>query len=191
MQPRRLLWQLFPANLLITLGAIFLISWFGLSAVRNFYFLQIEHGLESRALLINDHILLLLQSSPDELQNFCRNAGSQAETRITVVLPDGKVLADSTEEPVRMNNHATRPEMKSALAGNTGSATRFSHTLGKNMLYVAIPLYDQAKQIAGALRLSVATTSIESVLRAIYLKIIIIIDLYPVIGFTIFIPVPN
>jgi two-component system phosphate regulon sensor histidine kinase PhoR len=153
-------------------GAVLLISWFGLSSVRNFYFLQMERGLESRAQLIREHVLLL-RSSPKDLQDFCRRAGRQGSTRITIILRDGRVLADSNEDPARMNNHADRPEVQSALAGKSGKSIRFSRTLKENMLYVAVPLADDTGRFTGVLRLSVATTSIEGVLHSMYITVLV------------------
>lgn len=173
MKNRRLLWQLFPANLLITLGAVLIITWFGASSVRDFYFAEIQNGLESRANIIELHIADLLQSSPENLQKYCKQAGRQAATRITVTLPDGKVLADSSEDPAKMGNHSNRPELRDAIQGGTGSSLRFSRTLNENMLYVAIPLYSKADDLIGALRLSVPTTSLNNVLQSIYFKAII------------------
>ena len=40
-------------------------------------------------------------------------------TRITVILPDGRVIFDSRDNPERMENHRDRPEVKSALGGNS------------------------------------------------------------------------
>lgn len=173
MKNRRLLWHLFPANLLITLGAVLALSWFGSASVRNFYFHEIQHGLESRARIIEQHIADLLLSSPVLLQNYCKQAGRKAATRITVVSPAGKVLADSSEDPAKMENHANRPELKTALEGSVGSSTRFSRTLGENMLYVAIPLFHK-ERIIGALRLSVPMVSLDSVLQSIHLRVLVV-----------------
>src|SRR5262245_38400698 len=41
-------------------------------------------------------------------------------TRITVILADGRVILDTSEtDPAQMENHANRPEVIAALAGNT------------------------------------------------------------------------
>lgn len=173
MKNRRLLWHLFPANLLITLSAVLALSWFGSASVRSFYFHEMQNGLEARGRIIEQHIVDLLRTSPVKLQNYCKQAGRKAATRITVVSPAGVVLADSSEDPAKMENHANRPELKSALQGGIGSATRFSRTLGENMLYVSIPLSDQGRFV-GALRLSVSTVSLDSVLRSIHFKVLIV-----------------
>ena len=38
-----------------------------------------------------------------------------------------------------MDNHADRPEFQAAMQGRVGISTRFSFTLGHNMMYVAVP----------------------------------------------------
>jgi two-component system phosphate regulon sensor histidine kinase PhoR len=61
------------------------------------------------------------------------------DARVTVIALDGTVVADSAEDPAAMDNHADRPEVVEALAGNVGRARRGSATLGDSRLYVAIP----------------------------------------------------
>ena len=80
MKTKRLLWQLFPANLLITLGALMIITWYASSTARDIYFVQMRHGLESRAHLIGFQISNLVLTSPEKLQEFCRQAGRNSAT---------------------------------------------------------------------------------------------------------------
>jgi len=171
MKTKRLLWQLFPANLIITLGALLAMTWYASSMARDLYFDQLREGLESKAYLIGYRIAELALTSPQKLQEFCRQAGRHSSTRITVVAPDGTVMADSSEDPARMGNHANRPELQTAFTGKTGSSMRYSNTLGKNMLYVAIPLSTYAKEFPGGLRMAVSVSSIDSVMYSIYFKV--------------------
>ncbi|BCO10766.1 hypothetical protein GF1_31420 [Desulfolithobacter dissulfuricans] len=140
MQKPRLLWQIFPASLLITLGAMLAVTWYSSATIRSFYLQQMRSDIEARALLLEEKIIQLAAEDQKRLQDFCRRAGRRAATRITVVTADGTVLADSNENPAHMDNHAGRPELREALAGRTGSSLRFSKTLGQTMLYVAIPI---------------------------------------------------
>jgi len=172
MKNQRLFWQIFPVNLLIIIGAIAAVTWFSTSTVRSFYFDQMRSDIEARALLLEQKIIDLSSNSPGYLQQFCRRAGRRATTRITVVAADGRVLADSNEDPNRMGNHGNRPELIQAFSGNTGSSLRFSRTLGTDMLYVAIPLQLKFSAQPGGLRLSVPVTSIHEVLSSIRSKII-------------------
>ena len=57
--------------------------------------------------------------------------------RATVVAQDGAVLADSDDDPAKMENHANRPEIKEALASGSGRSVRYSPTLGKDLVYLA------------------------------------------------------
>jgi two-component system, OmpR family, phosphate regulon sensor histidine kinase PhoR len=78
-----------------------------------------------------------------------RELGKAASARLTLVRPDGSVIGDSDASPERMENHSDRPEIRAALRGRRSSATRPSPTLGKEFLYVAVPVSQ------GALRLAV------------------------------------
>jgi len=63
---------------------------------------------------------------------------NQSDIRITIVRPDGDVLADTeVESYAQMKNHLEREEIQAALSGEIGYAERYSSTLQKNMLYVA------------------------------------------------------
>ncbi len=96
---RPLFWQIFPVNLLIILCTVFAISWFATTTFKKFYYDEMVADIEARALLLEQKILDLVMASPDALQNFCRQAGRRAQTRITVVASNGFVLADSNEDP--------------------------------------------------------------------------------------------
>jgi two-component system phosphate regulon sensor histidine kinase PhoR len=69
--------------------------------------------------------------------------GPRAHLRVTVIRPDGVVLGDSEVERSglpALENHHDRPEVAAALAGGQGFATRWSGTLLRRLVYVAIPL---------------------------------------------------
>ena len=84
---------------------------------------------------------------------------SAANARATVIEASGKVLADSQADPESMENHATRPEFKAALAGHIGSDLRRSHTVGIEFLYVAAPIPGGAVRLAYPLSTIAATTA--------------------------------
>lgn len=88
----------------------------------------------------NDHQHSLQQMAEEEAQI--------TETRTTIIARNGVVLADTEADPKTMENHAGRPEVAAALAGKTGSATRLSHTVGIEFLYVAVPSGDKIVRLA-------------------------------------------
>jgi two-component system, OmpR family, phosphate regulon sensor histidine kinase PhoR len=67
-------------------------------------------------------------------------AGRQTGLRLTLIRADGTVIADSHQDPARMENHRNRPEVRQALAAGEGTAERHSTTLNQDMLYVAVAL---------------------------------------------------
>ena len=170
-KPKRLLWQLFPSYLLITLISLLAVSWYASGAMRHFFLDQTATDLRARAALLDKQIKVLLSPLRGEtIDAICKEAGRLSATRITVILPDGTVIGDSRETPRLMDNHANRPEIAAALAGQTGSSLRFSKTLMQEMLYVAVPIKDR-QGIVAVLRTSLPATAVETEIRSIQLKI--------------------
>jgi two-component system phosphate regulon sensor histidine kinase PhoR len=64
--------------------------------------------------------------------------GEELGLRITLIGTDGTVLADSSADPGTMENQAGQPEVRAALHGSTGAATRASTTTGDPYRYVAL-----------------------------------------------------
>ncbi|MFA5157354.1 MAG: ATP-binding protein [Candidatus Omnitrophota bacterium] len=90
------------------------------------------------------------------LDSFIRKLGQQINYRVTIIDANGRVLADSQEAreaALNMENHGNRPEVKSAMSGSIGQAIRYSSTLKREMLYIALPL-KAGDKISGVLRLS-------------------------------------
>ena len=75
--------------------------------------------------------------------------------RVTVVDPDGSVIYDNFTDPKNMENHASRKEIKEAIAGKVGKDVRLSNTLGKDTYY-----YAQLMQDGNVVRISKQTESI-------------------------------
>jgi two-component system, OmpR family, phosphate regulon sensor histidine kinase PhoR len=88
------------------------------------------------------------------LNNFVAKYAERLKLRLTIIDTNGLVLADSDKNAEKLLNHIGRPEVQSALRGHPGSATRFSVSVGRDLLYVAVPLMQQ-QQISGVLRVSV------------------------------------
>src|SRR5208337_3488062 len=91
-------------------------------------------------------------------------------TRLTVILPSGKVVGDSSKNPARMDNHADRPEIQQAFQGKIGISTRHSYTEETPMMYVATPVLDQGR-VMGVVRASLPVVFIDRALSGMYFKI--------------------
>ncbi len=76
--------------------------------------------------------------------------------RVTLMRPNGVVIADSRADPSKMENHGERPEMRRALEGGTGIARRTSMTLGRELFYAARGLTGGSDgRIKGVLRIAI------------------------------------
>ena len=113
---------------------------------------NIERTLESEAGLIRE---ALSADSVAWSEQVRRLAAGKGHRRITVVDRTGRVRADSDFPPgplPAIESHVNRPEIHAALQGRTGAATRRSETVGRAMLYVAVPGGPGAIRVAADLR---------------------------------------
>ena len=171
MSSKKLIWQLFPSYLVITVAALLAITWYSSTSLRQFYYNEVAADLQARAVLIERQLVLLLaEQNLEAVDEICKRAGLTSHTRITVVLPDGKVIADSDEDPAIMRDHSDRPELIDAISGDVGKALRFSSTLGEQMMYVAIPINLNNEKVA-IVRTSLSVTAIDKQLKLIYTRI--------------------
>ena len=79
------------------------------------------------------------------LQSWVRSITANGGQRITVVESDGRVIADSSrtaDQLAVMENHAERPEIRSALATGEGASVRRSDTTGQLYVYAARSVTD-------------------------------------------------
>ncbi|MDX9818800.1 MAG: ATP-binding protein [Desulfococcus multivorans] len=147
--PKSLFWRIYPSYLVVILMALALVGLHTSAVMKRYYHEQMTLGLESRANLLRNSVLGRLTPLDEAaLDRLCKTAGRHADTRITVVLPSGRVVGDSEEIPARMDNHAGRPEISKAFRGSTGQSIRHSETLSTSMMYVAVPVERQGRTLA-------------------------------------------
>jgi two-component system phosphate regulon sensor histidine kinase PhoR len=171
MRRRRLLWKIYPSYVAVILLSIVAVGIYVSTTLKNFYLRKTADDLEVDARLIEREVSPNFSKKNEKsLDALCKKLGKAASTRITLILPTGEVVGDSEEDPRSMENHADRPEVKEALAGQTGISTRYSETLQKEMMYLAIPVKKE-RDIAGAVRVSIPVIAIDTALGDVYGKI--------------------
>ena len=107
------------------------------------------------------------------------DAVARERTQVTIVAPDGRVLADSTlsgTELASTQNRGDRPEVRDALRGRTGTAVRRHLTAKLDVLYVAVPI-GQGGRILGASRVAVPVENIEAQAREIARSVALVVVL--------------
>lgn len=167
---KKILRQIYPTYLVVTFGALFVVTWFVFHAINGFFLDETRRNLTARAELVKHHIQAAELAEP-ALDAWCKAAGSAARTRITLVLPSGRVVGDSEEEPARMENHAGRTEIAKALQTGFGSSLRYSATLDRRMMYVALPMTEENRTVRLVIRTALPVTSIYSALDGIKFNI--------------------
>ncbi|HUF31358.1 MAG TPA: ATP-binding protein, partial [Gemmatimonadaceae bacterium] len=103
--------------------------------------------------------------------SFADTAGALLGARVTLVGPDGRVVGDSdesTDNLPRLENHASRPEIRGALDSGVGRARRTSASLGREQLYVAV------RAPLGVVRLSVDPANVDSQVRRTQWSVLVV-----------------
>ena len=111
---------------------------------------KIQQDLEREAILTRQAFAAKLSVSPpsiEEINQLAHQLGSQTGLRVTIISPDGVVIGESdkaSSELGEIENHLSRPEVRDALQRGVGTTRRLSHTIGVDLLYVAVPAYSTA-----------------------------------------------
>jgi two-component system phosphate regulon sensor histidine kinase PhoR len=124
---------------------------------------QLEHALGAQAELARELVggVPLRPEETPRLDLLARRAAGAAGVRVTLIAPDGAVVADSDIHPPdlpRVENHTGHEEVRAALAGRRASALRRSESVGRPVLYVAVP----AQGDGGAVRVAAEVGALEA-----------------------------
>lgn len=163
---RGLFFQVFAAHALIAVGALAVVALYARSAIRPFHREQVRGQLEAEARLAGDRIEPMLRAGrpSGEIDALVKHLGRVSGARLTLILPQGKVLADSQEDPARMDDHATRPEVAAAIRDMAPRMSlRTSDTLRIELMYVAIPLVVEGRLLA-VMRAAMPVTRVNDAL---------------------------
>lgn len=149
-----------PYSLLICLLMI-VVAGYVTYSIRQFYLNDLESNLLTQAELINytDGSRFIEDTKAINLDLEAKNWSQLTGSRVTLIAADGLVLGESHDNRERMDNHANRPEIQLAKSNGEGVDIRFSHTLGEDMMYVAIPVNQEP--ILGYIRLALPLAEIN------------------------------
>jgi len=173
MKNKKLIWQLYPSYLLVIFITLILLLTYTSSAFKTFYINQTTKDLRARTVLIEKQVIPYFKSQNfNKLTSLISEQGKEITTRFTIVDAKGKVLSDSDENPEKMDNHASRPEISQALSDKWGIATRYSRTLQTKMLYIAKPI-KQNNKIIGVIRSSIPINELDNTLRGLIKKMVL------------------
>ena len=164
-------WKVTLATLFAVTLALAVAGWLALRSIERAELSRVAEALEARTSLAAFALEPLLaqagagrSTSPQQIQSTARELSRHALARVTVIGPDGTVLADSDtpdDAVSRLENHGTRPEVIQALSEGYGTDIRLSATVGQRMHYLALPIRS-GSQTRGVARLAIPLTTLES-----------------------------
>ncbi|MBF0378349.1 MAG: PAS domain-containing protein [Desulfamplus sp.] len=194
---RKILWQIFPSFLIITVLSLTAVTWYSTTFFKSFFLNNTEKELTTRAEFVKREFISRYPAfahnssdiETDDIDRLCKDIGKDTETRITIVLPSGKVVGDSLGNISSMENHKHRYEIALAMKDKKGVAIRKSGTLGENMMYIALPVFQNTNfslpnsnfdqnnshdnSILWIVRVAISITGIEKEIKSIQKNIFV------------------
>lgn len=159
---RSIRWRIIIPFGILILAVFSFLGFYSANFVRQTYINNLQDKLISNDQLICDALKADLKNKnpQDLIAEKVQYWANLLSARTTIIAPDGLVLADSHQDPKSMVNHLDRPEVQAALTEGQGHSIRFSHTLGYEMLYTAIPC-NENNELLGFVRLSIPLNEVD------------------------------
>ncbi len=169
--------KIFVSFLLVIIVLTSLILYLTYHTIRSNYYEYSTNELSD----LNNTIIFqiqpyILQKQNYELDSLVKIIGDKVDNRITIMLPNGLVIADSEADPTKMENHISRPEIIQCIKEGKGKSLRFSNTIKRDMLYLALPVINN-NQIIAYSRVSLHSEKLDLLLidlNSEILKIVVI-----------------
>jgi two-component system phosphate regulon sensor histidine kinase PhoR len=134
----RSIWlRFYAAQALATLIALAVVAVVGLRVERAVLLERNSGVLLREARLVARE--LAAAPAPRDWALAARAADGRTGLRVTLIQPGGHVFADSRADTAYLENHAARPEVRGALAGEAATDVRHSESLGADLQYAAVP----------------------------------------------------
>ena len=161
----------FLACVLVALVALCAIALVSADAFQRSYHERVNADLDAYCQLLALGVGDALRTDDHTALTTLVQAATKAQRhRITIICPDGTVLADSDGDAATMDRHDTRAEVRHALRHEVGRAIRHSDTLGVDMFYYALPLHE-GNTLLGVMRVALPMEHIHDVVRRVRRRI--------------------
>jgi len=168
-----IVWKYFIAYSVVVTLAIFVLALLINGTIEKRYRAWVADELRNYALFANRVFRGAFDGDRSRADKLAKTLGGETDIRITLIMPDGTVIADSKEDPARMENHADRPEIRKALSGQIGMSTRYSTTLKERMSYVAVPVMEEG-EVKGVVRVSLKSRDIDLLIGEVTRRIVLL-----------------
>ena len=147
--------------------------------IRDFYLQKTKEEL-----LKDIELIYLIAKENRDFNALALKIKKDLNLRITFILEDGDILAESDKDKKYMDNHKNRPEVVIARLEGFGYSVRHSNTLNKELLYV-VKRYKMGDETI-YIRLAKPLNEINESLFYLVLRVVGVIVLFAVMLFLIF-----
>lgn len=132
--------------------------------MRQTYKVELRNELLAESRLVADDLITPFQTgslTPAQINDLAVHWSKLLNRRVTIIAANGTVLGDSSENPANMENHLNRPEIRQAQAQGEGNSSRYSQTVGYEMMYAASAIRSAGKTL-GYARIAVPLRQVDS-----------------------------
>lgn len=163
---------LFPSFVIIIAASVGIMTWLTASSLVDVWKQNAITNLQTQSRILANLCAHLLESGrSSELESILQPEGMATDNRITIFNKDGRVIADSWDDPSRMDISVRRPEITGALSGQSTVNSRQSYTGNSSMVYAASPIVSHGNVI-GAARVAMKLSSITQAVSVAYWQIV-------------------
>lgn len=162
--------KIFRSFLLTTLLTLAVSMLFVFGILYQYFEEQLMDGLKSKAVFISHAV-------ESEGKDYLERIGDVGE-RVTLIAPDGTVIADTEANAAEMENHLERSEVKQALMNGSGTSVRYSETLTEKIIYYAVKIPN-----GNILRVSVKHYTVITILLGLVQPILVTLLIAAVLCF--------
>ncbi len=160
---RSLLWRLAIPFILLIILSVGGVSLYAYQFMERTYYENLRTTLRTEADLIARDVVGYLRDGQinPKLNDLVNDYAGITGVRVTIILPDGRVIGESGRDPDQVENHLNRPEVQQALSQGEGTAMRFSDTVRQRLYYLALRVDENGVPL-GVVRLASSIEKIQS-----------------------------
>jgi two-component system phosphate regulon sensor histidine kinase PhoR len=140
--PRKLFWKLALTFFALLLSVLLAVDFLAERTLRSSYEIEGYQELEALSRVLQQQPLHLGSVPPERPEDIAAlrdwvSMAAKSGARISIISPDGTVLADSASDIGTMETHAQRPEVIDALKQGEGRSMRYSVSVKQALIYYA------------------------------------------------------
>lgn len=163
---------IFPTFVIIIAASVTIMTWLTSSSMTEVCNQHSISDLKTQVSILANLCSPLIESGQSSvLESTIKTLGTKTRNRFTLFDKQGKVIADSWDDPVRMDLDVRRSEVTEALSGEMVVNSRESFSRNTRMIFVATPIVAHGN-IEGVARVAVTVSSLSRSLSMAYWHIV-------------------